>query len=122
MGGRLPISLWGLLALADGVRAGRKRVERLIRQAAISGLIRRRRGRTTIRVPGARAAVVAYLLARMMVDGPASAASYSKAPHGRRIRQRTIPDWTGRRDERLIREADAQATQHGRNGRLGSGR
>jgi putative transposase len=42
------------LALADGVRVGRKRVERLMRQAAISGLVARQRGRTTIRVPGVR--------------------------------------------------------------------
>ena len=40
------------LRLADGVRVGRKRVERLMRQAGISGLIARKRGRTTIRVPG----------------------------------------------------------------------
>jgi putative transposase len=40
------------LVLADGERLGRKRVERLMRQAGISGLVRRRRGRTTIRVPG----------------------------------------------------------------------
>ena len=33
------------LVLADGERLGRKRVERLMRQAAISGLVRRRRGR-----------------------------------------------------------------------------
>jgi putative transposase len=42
------------LVLADGERLGRKRVERLMRQAGISGLVRRRRGRTTIRVPGVR--------------------------------------------------------------------
>jgi putative transposase len=42
------------LRLADGVRVGRKRVERLMRQAGISGLVARRRGRTTIRVPGVR--------------------------------------------------------------------
>jgi putative transposase len=42
------------LVLADGERLGRKRVERLMRAAGISGLIRRRRGRTTIRVPGVR--------------------------------------------------------------------
>lgn len=42
------------LVLADGERLGRKRVERLMRQAGISGLLRRRRGRTTIRVPGVR--------------------------------------------------------------------
>jgi putative transposase len=35
-----------------GVRAGRKRVARLMRLAGLSGLIRRRRGKTTIRVPG----------------------------------------------------------------------
>jgi putative transposase len=40
------------LVLADGERLGRKRVERLMRAAGISGLVRRRRGRTTIRVPG----------------------------------------------------------------------
>jgi putative transposase len=42
------------LRLADGVRVGRKRVERLMRQAGLSGLIARRRGRTTVRVPGVR--------------------------------------------------------------------
>jgi putative transposase len=42
------------LRLADGVRVGRKRVERLMRQAGISGLVTRKRGRTTIRVPGVR--------------------------------------------------------------------
>ena len=44
------------LRLAEGIRVGRKRVERLMRGAAISGLIRRKRGRTTIRVPGVRVA------------------------------------------------------------------
>jgi putative transposase len=42
------------LVLADGERLGRKRVERLMREAGLSGLIRRRRGRTTIRVSGVR--------------------------------------------------------------------
>jgi putative transposase len=42
------------LVLADGERVGRKRVERLMRAAGISGLVRRRRGRTTIRIPGVR--------------------------------------------------------------------
>jgi putative transposase len=42
------------LRLADGVRVGRKRVERLMRQAAITGMVRRKRGRTTISVPGVR--------------------------------------------------------------------
>jgi putative transposase len=40
----------------QGVRVGRKRVERLMRQAGLSGLVKRRRGRTTIRVPGVRVA------------------------------------------------------------------
>jgi len=40
----------------DGVRVGRKRVERLMRERQLSGLVRRRRGRTTIRVPGVRVA------------------------------------------------------------------
>jgi putative transposase len=42
------------LHLADGVRVGRKRVERLMREAGLSGLVARRRGRTTIRVSGVR--------------------------------------------------------------------
>jgi putative transposase len=41
---------------ADGVAIGRKRVERLMRQARISGTVKRRRGRTTVRVPGVRVA------------------------------------------------------------------
>jgi putative transposase len=44
------------LRLAHGVRVGRKRVERLMRKAGVSGLIPKRRGRTTIRVPGVRVA------------------------------------------------------------------
>lgn len=42
------------LAQARGIRVGKKRVERLMRQAGISGLVTRKRGRTTIRVPGVR--------------------------------------------------------------------
>jgi putative transposase len=42
------------LVLGDGEQIGRKRVERLMRAAGISGLVRRRRGRTTISVPGVR--------------------------------------------------------------------
>jgi putative transposase len=41
---------------ARGIRVGKKRVARLMREAGISGLITRRRGRTTIRVPGVRVA------------------------------------------------------------------
>jgi putative transposase len=44
------------LRLEDDVRVGRKRVERLMRQAGLSGMIRRRRGRTTVSVPGIRTA------------------------------------------------------------------
>jgi putative transposase len=44
------------LAMAHGVRVGRKRVERLMRAAEISGLVPKRRGKTTIRVPGVRVA------------------------------------------------------------------
>jgi putative transposase len=42
------------LRLGDGRRVGRKRVERLMRQAGISGLVSKKRGRTTVRVPGVR--------------------------------------------------------------------
>jgi putative transposase len=44
------------LRLQYGIRVGRKRVERLMRQAGLSGLIPKKRGRTTIRVPGVRVA------------------------------------------------------------------
>lgn len=44
------------LSLAEGVNVGRKRVERLMREAGLSGQLRRRRGRTTISVPGVRTA------------------------------------------------------------------
>lgn len=44
------------LRLGHGIRVGRKRIERLMREAGISGLVRRKRGRTTIRVPGVRVA------------------------------------------------------------------
>ena len=44
------------LLLEDGVRVSRKRVERLMREAELSGQVRRRRGKTTIRVQGVRTA------------------------------------------------------------------
>jgi putative transposase len=44
------------LRMQFGVRVGRKRVERLMREAGISGLVEKKRGRTTIRVPGVRVA------------------------------------------------------------------
>jgi transposase InsO family protein len=39
-----------------GIRVSRNRVERLMRKAAISGLVPRKRGKTTVRVPGVRVA------------------------------------------------------------------
>src|SRR4051794_33514298 len=42
--------------MAHGIRVGRKRVERLMRDARISGMVRRNCGRTTISVPGVRVA------------------------------------------------------------------
>jgi putative transposase len=44
------------LRMAHGISVSRKRVERLMREAQISGLVPKRRGRTTIRVPGVRVA------------------------------------------------------------------
>ena len=44
------------LRLEHGIRVGRKRVERLMRRVGLSGQIKRRRGRTTIRVQGVRTA------------------------------------------------------------------
>jgi len=38
------------------IRVGRKRVERLMRSASHSGFVKRRKGKTTIRVPGVRVA------------------------------------------------------------------
>lgn len=44
------------LRLDHGIRVGRKRVERLMRRAGLAGQLRRRRGKTTIRVQGVRTA------------------------------------------------------------------
>lgn len=44
------------LRLGHDIRVSRKRVERLMRRAGISGLVTRKRGRTTVRVPGVRVA------------------------------------------------------------------
>jgi putative transposase len=44
------------LRLGRGVRVSAKRVRRRMRRAGISGLVRRKRGRTTIQVPGVRVA------------------------------------------------------------------
>jgi putative transposase len=55
------------LRFSDGVHVGRKRVERLMRAASISGLIPKKKGRTTIRVPGVR--VCEDLLDRSFLAG-----------------------------------------------------
>jgi putative transposase len=44
------------LRLGQGLQVSRRRVRRLMRQAGISGLVKVKRGRTTIRVPGVRVA------------------------------------------------------------------
>jgi putative transposase len=44
------------LRLGHGITVSRKRIQRLMRAAEISGLVARKRGRTTIRVPGVRVA------------------------------------------------------------------
>ena len=44
------------LRLGEGVQVSRKRVQRLMRAADLSGLVARKRGRTTMRVPGVRVA------------------------------------------------------------------
>ena len=48
--------IWADLVLDDGERIGRKRVERLMRQAGLSGLITKKYRATTVRVPGVRVA------------------------------------------------------------------
>src|SRR5205823_8064656 len=44
------------LRLEHRIRVGRKRVERLMKAAGISGVVARKRRRTTIRLPGTRVA------------------------------------------------------------------
>jgi putative transposase len=44
------------LRLGDGIEVSRKRVQRLMRAGGLPGLVARKRGRTTIRVPGVRVA------------------------------------------------------------------
>src|SRR5438477_1113484 len=48
--------IWSDLTVDDGERIGRKRVERLMRQAGLSGVIVKKWRTTTIRVPGVRVA------------------------------------------------------------------
>src|SRR5439155_21548025 len=42
------------LRMAHRIHVGKKRVERLMREAGISALVPKKRGKTTIRVPGVR--------------------------------------------------------------------
>ena len=44
------------LRLGQGIQVSRRRVRRLMRQAGISGVVKVKKGRTTIRVPGVRVA------------------------------------------------------------------
>ena len=44
------------LRLEHGIKVARKRVERIMREAGLSGLVARKRGKTTVRVPGVRVA------------------------------------------------------------------
>ncbi len=48
--------IWSDLVVDDGERIGRKRVERLMRQAGLSGLVTKKWKATTVRVPGVRVA------------------------------------------------------------------
>jgi putative transposase len=48
--------IWSDLALDDGEQIGRKRVERLMRQAGLSALMKKKWKATTVRVPGVRVA------------------------------------------------------------------
>lgn len=44
------------MRMSYGIEVSRKRVERLMAEAGVSGLVAKKRGRTTIRVPGVRVA------------------------------------------------------------------
>ena len=48
--------IWADLVLDDGEKIGRKRVERLMKKAGLSGLITKKYKNTTVRVPGVRVA------------------------------------------------------------------
>ena len=63
------------LRMAHGVHVGRKRVERLMRSAGISGLVPKKRGRTTIRVPAS---------ASLTISSSASSARRSERAVARR--------------------------------------
>jgi len=59
--------IWADLVLDEGEKIGRKRVERLMRQAGLSGLITKKWRSTTVRVPGVR--VADDLLDRQFASG-----------------------------------------------------
>ena len=81
------------LRLAHGIRVSRKRVERLMREAGISGLVRRKRGRTTISVPGVRVAddlvtdAAAGEVVREAVTRGTDAGRGVRQQHARRVRR-----------------------------------
>jgi transposase InsO family protein len=47
-----PAGVHAELRIEHGIRVGRKRVQRLMRAAGISGVLARKRRRTTVRLPG----------------------------------------------------------------------
>jgi putative transposase len=53
---RPPRRVQAELRLGQGIQVSRQRVQRLMRAAGISGLVKVKKGRTTIRVPGVRVA------------------------------------------------------------------
>jgi len=67
------------LRIVHGINVGRKRVERLMRDAGISGLVRRKRGRTTVRVPGVRVADDLVQSASFVLRSPTSCGSLTSA-------------------------------------------
>jgi transposase InsO family protein len=60
------------LRLGQDIVVSRKRIRRLMRQAGISGLVKVKKGRTTIRVPGVRVAddLVERKLLYLVGEGP----------------------------------------------------
>jgi transposase InsO family protein len=73
----------------EGVRVGRKRVERLMRNAGLSGYVKRRKGTTTIPVPGVRVAVPAEVADSPQLGTPGQQGGREDAqPVGARRRAR----------------------------------
>ncbi len=80
------------LRLAHGIKVGRKRVERLMRDAGLSGLVPRKRGRTTIRVPGVRVADD-LVERRFRPDAPTCCGSLTSPTSGPGRAGSTSPRW-----------------------------